>query len=176
MRKFILGFVLGALLFSGVQVFANNVTLVGKKVGSEAELYLDGKRMSDVIIVDNKSFAPVREIAESLGRAVEYQKPEGGKAVINLNLYPNLNNLKYKASTLESEISVLKKNGIRLKESRLMHLQYNNPNASDEELESLLMQDEAYVKDFTDRAAGIEEIEKELQQLYAEIEALESAE
>jgi hypothetical protein len=174
MRKFILGFVMGALIFSGVTAFAGNVSLVGMKVGSEAELYIDGKQLSDVIVVDNKSFAPVREFAESLGRNVEYKKAEkGDKAVINIRQLPNVENIKLEIKTLEEEISLLNMNAGRVKETRIMQLKYKNPDATDEEIEALLLKDETYMEDFNARSARIAEIEKELAELEARKAELE---
>lgn len=74
MKKIIVSFIAGALLMAAGQVFADDISLVGKKVGGEAKVILNGKEISDAVIIDSKSYAPVRDISESFGANVEYEQ------------------------------------------------------------------------------------------------------
>lgn len=168
MRKFVAGFVVAAVLLFTSQSFASTLSLVGKKVGSEAELYLDGKRMSDVIIVDGKSYAPVREIAENVGRSVYYKAPENGrKAIVNLSasLYAHelrIKTIKEKITELEGELAVIDKYEVSLREmyEGKTHL---------EEVQATLKEDAEM------RAEKRKEINETIAGLRIELEALESA-
>lgn len=174
MRKFIMGVIVGALLFSGAQVFADQISRVGKKVGSEAELYLDGKRMSDVIIVDKQSYAPIRELAEGLGRSVMYNPSETGKkAVISLSVSEDQSKERIKSITerisiIENEIESIEQNGDELKQ-KFEDLVKKDPNLGDQ-VSQTLSDDQAQ------RSKRIAELDEELKGLKIELEALESTE
>ncbi len=85
MKKYVIGFVIGALLMFSGQALANTVSRVGLKVGSEATVILNGNQLPDAIIVDSKSYAPVKDIADAFGADVKYEPAsKGKKAVITL--------------------------------------------------------------------------------------------
>lgn len=173
MKKFIAGVIVGAVLFTGVQAFAAGVSLVGKKVGSEAELYLDGKRMSDVIVIDGKSYAPLREIAEGVGRSVHYKAAAGDqKAVVNLSAgkfaqEQRIKELQAQIKQLENQVAGLKADGDELKEYFGQKAEAN-PDLKEEV-------DKIIEKDQSERKPKIIELEKEIEGLKKELEALESA-
>jgi len=74
MRKYIIGFVAGILIATVSSVGANTLSLVGKKIQSEASVTLDGKEIDTAIIVDGKSYAPIRSVAEATGLKAGYSK------------------------------------------------------------------------------------------------------
>jgi peptidoglycan hydrolase CwlO-like protein len=85
MKKYVIGFIIGALLMFSGQALANTVSRVGLKVGSEATVILNGNQLPDAIIVDSKSYAPVKDIADAFGADVKYEPAsKGKKAVITL--------------------------------------------------------------------------------------------
>lgn len=85
MKKVIISFIAGALIMSSGQVLADTISKVGKKITSEATVYLNEKQLSDAIIVDGKSYAPVRDIAESFKAKVGFEGATNErKAVIKL--------------------------------------------------------------------------------------------
>jgi hypothetical protein len=84
MKKIVVAFIAGALLMLTGQALADTVSQIGKKVDSEAAVYVNGNKVSDAIIIKGKSYAPVRDIVVKLGAYVEWKGSEG--IVITNNL------------------------------------------------------------------------------------------
>jgi len=81
MKKAVASFVAGVLLTIGATTFADGIeSLIGKRVEGETVVTVDGASIGSAIIVDGKSYAPVRSIAEASGLSVGY-----GGAGIALN-------------------------------------------------------------------------------------------
>ncbi|MNC12460.1 hypothetical protein D3C76_422130 [compost metagenome] len=79
MKKYIVGFLVGAIFTVSTAAFADDVkSLVGKAIQGEAPVIVDGKQLDTAIIVDGKSYAPVRVIGEAAGYSVTVE----GKKVI----------------------------------------------------------------------------------------------
>lgn len=74
MKKVVIAFVAGALLMASGQVLADSVSKIGKKIDGEAKVVLNGKPLSNAVISEGKSYAPVRDIAEALGATASYTK------------------------------------------------------------------------------------------------------
>jgi predicted RNase H-like nuclease (RuvC/YqgF family) len=74
MKKFISGIIIGALLMVGTQSFAANIGYIGKKVSSETVVKVNGEEAGKAVIVDNKSFIPVRDISEKIGAKISFEK------------------------------------------------------------------------------------------------------
>lgn len=71
MRKYVVGFVVGALLIFGSQTVADSI--VGKKIEGVTKVNLNGVDLSTpAIVVEGISYAPIRAISESLGLEVGY--------------------------------------------------------------------------------------------------------
>lgn len=68
MRKTLVGIIV-LFLIVGVNVYADSLSWIGKKVEGETTVKIDGKEIGAVII-DGKAFIPVRETAEVLGYKV----------------------------------------------------------------------------------------------------------
>ncbi|MCU6709367.1 copper amine oxidase N-terminal domain-containing protein [Paenibacillus sp. J5C_2022] len=186
MKKIAAAFIAGALVMLSGQALAENLTRVGMKVGSEASVWLNDTQLSDAIVVNSKSYAPVRDIAEAFGAKVEYTPAEENeKAVISLvskledsNILPE-----HKVIVLKQERESLVKEKNELEEG-IPFLQ--NWLAKDEAELEKLTQDwmrEPYLKSIEERKAAIEsnkarlaEIESELAAIDAEIKSIESTE
>ena len=69
MKRFIAGFICGALLFSGVSVFAATKSpLVGKRVDGVASVIVNGKRIEkEAAVIEGTSYLPVRALTEAIG-------------------------------------------------------------------------------------------------------------
>ncbi|WP_419890735.1 hypothetical protein [Paenibacillus xylanexedens] len=68
MKKYIAGFLAGAVFILSASAFADDIkSLVGKKIQGEAVVELNGQALDNAIIVDGKSYAPVRVIGEAAG-------------------------------------------------------------------------------------------------------------
>jgi len=74
MKRFITGFLCGALLFGGTAVLADSVSLVGKKVDGEVSVfYNDEPLAAKAITVEGTSYLPVRTVGNTLGAKIEYR-------------------------------------------------------------------------------------------------------
>ncbi|MGR6546263.1 hypothetical protein [Paenibacillus tundrae] len=74
MKKYVAGFLAGAVFVLSASAFADDIkSLVGKKIQGEAVVELKGQALDTAIIVDGKSYAPVRSIGEAAGYEVSMQ-------------------------------------------------------------------------------------------------------
>ncbi|OMD07178.1 hypothetical protein [Paenibacillus odorifer] len=78
MKKFISGVIVGALLFSGVTVFADSASLIGQKVQGLFTIEKNGKKVDDAIIINGTAYAPIRSVAEASGAKLTVE----GKKII----------------------------------------------------------------------------------------------
>ncbi|WP_138756539.1 hypothetical protein [Paenibacillus sinopodophylli] len=100
----ITGIVVGVVLSVGTSAYATEISaLVGKKIQSEWTVTLDGTQIDNAIIVDGKSYAPVRSISEAVGLEVGFQ----GKNVI-LNTKKAGGDVLTKTESLEMSIEATK--------------------------------------------------------------------
>ena len=74
MRKYIIGFIAGILIATAGVAAADTVSMVGKKIQSEAVVTLDGKEIGTAIITDGTSYAPLRVVGEAVGVGVGWEK------------------------------------------------------------------------------------------------------
>lgn len=79
MKKFIFGFVVGALLFGSVSAFAAS-GIIGEKVQGLLNVEKKGNKIADAVVVNGIAYAPVRALSESLGADL---KVEGKKIVLD---------------------------------------------------------------------------------------------
>ena len=74
MKRFVIGFLFGALIFGGSSVLADDVSWVGKSIDGELPIYYNGEPLvAKAIVVNGTSFLPVRTIGNTLGAQVEYR-------------------------------------------------------------------------------------------------------
>ncbi len=74
MKKFVVGIIVGVALTVSVTAAADSVSLLGKKITSETEVYLDGKLFDTAPVVDGTSLAPLRKAYETAGYKVTYKE------------------------------------------------------------------------------------------------------
>ncbi|WP_134904481.1 hypothetical protein [Paenibacillus polymyxa] len=75
MKKYVAGFLAGALFTIGATSFADEIqSLVGKKIQGETAVSVNGKSIDKAIVVEGKSYAPVRSIGEAAGMKVQFGK------------------------------------------------------------------------------------------------------
>lgn len=97
----IVGFIAGTLVMASGQALADGVSKIGKKIQGEAVVKIGNKELSRAIIVDGKSYAPVKDIVESYGSTASYEK-----GVITItNKQEGFGALETKKITLEKKIS-----------------------------------------------------------------------
>lgn len=88
MKKVAAGFLAGAMLMIATQAMGASNSMVGKKVQAEYTVNVYGKKLVDsAIIIDGKSYAPVRAIGELAGykvtvsgRNISLDVKDGGRA------------------------------------------------------------------------------------------------
>ncbi|TQR97305.1 hypothetical protein [Paenibacillus ottowii] len=75
MKKYVAGFLAGALFTIGATSFADEIqSLVGKKIQGETAVSVNGKSIDKAVVVEGKSYAPVRSVAEAAGMKVQFGK------------------------------------------------------------------------------------------------------
>lgn len=188
MKKIVAAFLCGVILTFSGQVFADSISRIGKKVGSEATVLLDKEKLSDAIVIEGKSYLPVRDIAEAFGADVEYipaSKTE--KAVIELtSAVPSTDGstipathqiviLKQKMEPLVAELAQLESANI-IHEEELQQVE-------DEYSSAAPWMDDFYKHKIDGKKSSIEankvkikELKNEIEEIEKSIKALESAE
>ena len=105
MKKVVAGFIAGAVLMFSVQAFGDGISFTGKKVDGEVTVKVNDEVVGQAVIIEGKSFAPVREITEKLGGKVA--DVSGG--VISLNSEKksdlNINDPAVKITRLKEDIN-----------------------------------------------------------------------
>ncbi|AIQ19520.1 hypothetical protein H70357_24490 [Paenibacillus sp. FSL H7-0357] len=75
MKKYIVGFLVGAIFTISTSVFADDIkSLIGQTVQETAVVSLDGKEIGSAVIINGTSYAPVRTVSEASGLNVDYEK------------------------------------------------------------------------------------------------------
>jgi len=74
MKKFITGVVVGAIIASTLPAYGAVTSMIGQEVDGQKEVKLNGKTVGTAIIVDNKSYLPVRDTANAFGATVAASK------------------------------------------------------------------------------------------------------
>ncbi|MEC0139740.1 hypothetical protein P4H94_23080 [Paenibacillus macerans] len=116
MKKVVAGFVAGVLFAIGATSFADGVSLVGKKIQSEVAVTAKGEQLPDkAIVVDGKSYAPVRAVAEAAGMQVSYGK--GGIVLTETAQEPTVNQVTNPVDESKKEKETTSNN---LKKERLL--------------------------------------------------------
>jgi len=68
-----IGMLMGIVLATAASAYADEIqSLIGKKIEGQVPVYLDGEKLDDAIIIENKSYAPVRKVAEAAGKEVTF--------------------------------------------------------------------------------------------------------
>jgi hypothetical protein len=107
MKKFITGALFGGLIAMALPVSADVVSLVGEKVVGETTVTLNGNSVGKAIIVDNKSYLPVRDTAKAFGAEVT---PSSGEIKLTISdpdasVESELNSLRGEKTSIEIKIA-----------------------------------------------------------------------
>lgn len=81
MKKKVVILSICAIFLLSSSVYAATTSKIGKKITAEAPVYLDGQLISEAIITEGSSFAPLRAIAETLGLDVKYETSKEGNVI-----------------------------------------------------------------------------------------------
>lgn len=136
MKKLLIGVAAVTLLTSAAIVSANGISsLVGKRVAAEATVFVNGKQVSDAIIIDGKSYAPVKDVVDSMGGSVKYVKASNGDEKASLQIERKTTPVNH----LESELTIV--------ESDL--------ESTNNKLKNVLNEIEKYTKQRDEQLAGL---------------------
>ncbi|MHA7964966.1 hypothetical protein ACX93W_12555 [Paenibacillus sp. CAU 1782] len=175
MRKYIVGFIAGALAFTAVQASADGIkSLVNEKVGSVWELNVNGEAVGEVPIIKGSSYAPVRQIAEIAGMDVDFEQ---GKVFLTTKIEDGLTGptpTEYRIGQInetlkqaKSEIEGMEKIIAGSEKTHKQLLAYD-PNISDEYIAE-------YEKTRQENLSRIDVLKAEIVKLEAELAELKSA-
>ncbi|MEK3674603.1 hypothetical protein [Paenibacillus sp. FSL R10-2771] len=90
MKKYIVGFLAGAVFAISATAFADTIpSLIGKKVQAQYTVEVNGKVLNTVV-VEGSNYAPVRSLGEAAGYDVSL---EGKKVILNMPTTSALNQL-----------------------------------------------------------------------------------
>lgn len=107
MKKYIVGFLAGAVFAISATVFADTIpSLIGKKVQAQYTVQVEGKILNTVV-VEGKNYAPVRDIGEAAGYSVVV---DGKKVILNsevkaVDSIKSINNPTYTEEELKENIN-----------------------------------------------------------------------
>lgn len=73
MKKFVVGLFAGALIMFSAQVYSGSSNLVGTKVSGTMDVNLNKKAMGQAVVIEGKSYLPVRSMAEGMNLNVDVQ-------------------------------------------------------------------------------------------------------
>lgn len=68
-----IGAIIGAAIMIVGTAAADTISLKGKKIESEADVVVDGVKIGTAILIEGKSYAPVRVIGEAAGFNVDFK-------------------------------------------------------------------------------------------------------
>lgn len=72
-----MGLIVGAVLMFSSQAFGASINFIGKKVDGQAPVTINGDKIGNAIVIQGKSFVPVREITVGFGGSVEQATGKG---------------------------------------------------------------------------------------------------
>lgn len=104
MKKYVASFLAGAVFVLSATAFADDIkSLVGKKIQGEAVVELNGQVLDTAIIVNGKSYAPVRVIGEAAGYEVSMQNK---KIILDEKSSPTVTT-PGKEQSVENQVAIL---------------------------------------------------------------------
>lgn len=77
MRKYLIGFIVGVVISASATAYADDIAnLIGQQVEGQTPIYLNGTKLDDAVIIDSKSYAPVRTVSDAAGLEVFFTEGE----------------------------------------------------------------------------------------------------
>lgn len=90
MKKMFVGIFIGAFLTLSTTALASGVSdLIGKKVDGVKNVSLNGESIGQAVIIQGKSYLPVRDLADGYGSKIDIQK--GGDILLSTPTVTNAN-------------------------------------------------------------------------------------
>lgn len=161
LKHIIISFVVGAVVMTSGTVLADKVSQIGNKVAGETAVYVNGTRVSDAVIIKDKSYVPARDVADALGANVEWK----GSAGIMINNEVNWEELK-RVSDLKAEIELSHAN-IELLEKSIVNSTKKMEEASGQYKQYQEERIEQSTKELAEEKAKLAQYENELAELEA---------
>jgi hypothetical protein len=168
-KKTVIAFVAGALLMVSGQALAEELSKIGKKIEGEAKVILEGQELSNAIIVDGKSYAPVRDIVEAYGSTATYMK-----GVIKIEMAAGMTILQVKQRQIKADIEKLNKDIANLKDYVIPEEEKALAATTNKEIWRERV-DRRKVE-LKEKEAELENLNRQLEDIEKEIAELESAE
>jgi hypothetical protein len=177
MKKFIAGALFGGLIAMALPVSAEVASLVGAKVAGETTVTLNGSTVGTAIIVDNKSYLPVRDTAVAFGAEVT---PSAGE----ISLTTKISN-----DAIESELYTLRtdkadyENRIAKSQSTIKNLEEvvipkNEKKVAESRNDAVRAQNQKFlddsIKSLADQKQKLAEYQAKLEAINARIAELEA--
>lgn len=103
MKKIVAAFIAGALLMFSAQAFGTSSNLVGLKVSNTANVNLDGKQIGQAVVIEGKSYIPVRSAADGLN--LNITKASGGVIDLESTSTPTAEELAQKAKEEQERLN-----------------------------------------------------------------------
>jgi hypothetical protein len=117
MRKYLVGFIAGLLFMAALPVYGAVTSMIGKKVSNEITVTLNNGDVGKAIVVDGRSYLPVRDLSNALKLKLNVTKEEIS-LVSQLIITPDntdqvsVINEKINSLTLQKNIAVKKRDQI----------------------------------------------------------------
>jgi hypothetical protein len=172
MKKFILGFVCGALIFGGTAVLADGVSLIGKTVDGEVPVfYNDEPLVAKAITVEGTSYLPVRTVGNTLGAQIEYR--DGAVHVEQKNDTEIIKQQVMNEIKIEMRKEEIRKNLDGLKKGIEAYTELANQAKQNLEIETEPIIRADYERTIRDAEQIIQKNQQKIAELEAELAALE---
>lgn len=174
MKRFVVGFVCGALIFGGTSVLADGISFVGKKIEREIPVYYNKEPLAaKAIVVEGISYLPVRTVGNTLGATIEYR--DGAVYVEQADQYEIIKERVLSDIKLEMQKEEIQKEIAKLQTA------IENGRKRISELESDIAKNEGAVRDAlvqvkTSVEIVIQQQEAKIKELEAELAELEGQE
>ncbi|WP_052770005.1 hypothetical protein [Paenibacillus sp. IHB B 3415] len=172
MKKYIIGFLVGAIFTVSATAFADDIkSLVGKAIQGEAPVIVDGQQLDTAIIVDGKSYAPIRSIGEAAGYSVSV---DGKKIILKSEVKDSMKTTSEnldKPRTLEDVTTVITRTQEKIERYKeaiqLYELNVSSSKTEEAKANSQLMLD-SYKKQLAEAEQKLIDLEKQKAELESE--------
>jgi len=110
-RKYFIGFIIGIFVASALPAYAGVTSLIGKKVASEIEVSYNNKQVGSAIVVEGRSYLPVRSMSDALGLTLDVSKEavqltSSTKATIPIDPYDSIANKQNELDVVKSKRNI----------------------------------------------------------------------
>ncbi|BCG57492.1 hypothetical protein [Paenibacillus sp. URB8-2] len=178
MKKFIMGVIVGALLFSGVTVFADSASLVGKMVKIQGLMSIEksGNKIADAYVINGAAYAPVRAVSQASGSSLSV---EGKKIIMNESTTDDekavqLSAVQFKRTQLLKKITAAE-GGVKVYETKYIpsaQEKYDTAKGTQYEQQAKEWLD-ARKSEYEQRKAELADLQQQLTDIDAQIAALQ---